>query len=495
MKVDVDKAELVASHKHDLLVQDKTDMLRKKSKELNDAEKTKAIKQEEIADNSQQLTVVSATILDDQQYLMELSKMCSDKAKTWDVRSKTRADEISALTAALDILKTSVSEKTSGATVHFAQQAVRLHVAEAVASSDGAMEAIEAAAEVEDTGAPPVFLQQLKVHKRVPVANDDKGRQVIISLLRSKGNSLRSAALTALASEIAKDPFSKVKQLIEELINRLKKQSAAEAEQKAWCDKSIGEAEQKRSSAADEVDALNSAMAEDEAIRDKLVEELSLLDDDIESIKTKQEEAEEQRKKEKAENEKTVKQANDGLKAVEEAIDVLDKFYKKAAKSDVDLSLVQGPKDDAPDAGFEGGEAYAGAQSGATGALGLLEVIKSDFKRTVIETEKAEAEAEEDHDVFMTESKKSLAEKEEAKEAKTKQKDDLLEKLANDEESMKEQAKLVTGAIKELLELKDACSLTSDSYEERAAKREEEKKALKQALCILITMNSLARMQ
>merc|ERR1719458_2377378 len=448
MKVDVDKAELVASHKHDLLVQDKTDMLRKKNKELDDAQKTKAIKQEEIADNSQQLTVVSATILDDQEYFMELSKMCSDKAKTWDVRSKTRADEISALTAALDILKTSVSEKTSGAIVRFAQQAVRLHVAEAVASSEDAMEAVEAAAEAEETGTPPTFLQRRKVQKRSPV-EESKGRQVIVSLLRSKGSSLRSEALTALASEIAKDPFSKVKQLIEELINRLKKQSAAEA------------------------------------IRDKLVEELELLDDDIKSIKKKQEEAEEQRKEEKAENEKTIEQANDGLKAVEEAIDILEKFYKKAAKSEVDLKLVQGPKDDAPDAGFEGGEAYSGDQGGATGAVGLLEVIKSDFKRTVTETEKAEAEAEEDHDVFMTESKKSLAEKEKAKEDKTKQKDDVSEKLSNDEETMKEQAKLVTTAIKELLELKDACSLTSDSYEERAAKREEEKKALKQALCIL----------
>jgi len=303
--------------------------------------------------------------------------------------------------------------------------------------------------------------------------------------LRGKGSSLRSAALTALATEIAKDPFAKVTQLIEELIKRLQKQSAAEAEQKAWCDKSIGEATQKRSNAADEIDELNSAMAEGEAIRDKLVEERSVLDDDIESIKKEQEEAEELRKKEKAENEKVIEEAKDGLKAVEEAITVLETFYKKAAKSDMDLSLAQGPKEDAPDAGFEGGEAYAGAQGGANGAIGLLEVIKSDFKRTATETEKAEAEAAEDHDVFMTESGKSLKEKEKAKEEKTKQKYDVMEKLSSNEESMKGQIKLLTTAIKELLELKDACALSSDTWEERVAKREEEMKALKQALCIL----------
>merc|ERR1719492_427923 len=272
-KLTVDKAELVANHKHDMYMQEKTDMLRQKEKELGDAQEAKAIKQEEIADNSQQLTVVAATILDDQEYYMELSKMCGDKAKTWDVRSKTRADELSALTAALDILKTSVSEKTSGATVRFAQQAVRLHVAEAVASSNDAMEAVEAAAEDEEAGAAPGFLQRLKVHKHVPVPNAMSSRQVIVSLLRSKGSSLRSAALTSLATEIAKDPFAKVTQLIKELITRLEKQSAAEAEQKAWCDKSIGE--------------------------------------------KKQEEAKELRKKEKAENEETIGEAKDGLKAVE----------------------------------------------------------------------------------------------------------------------------------------------------------------------------------
>jgi len=85
----------------------------------------------------------------------------------------------------------------------------------------------------------------------------------------------------------------------------------------------------------------------------------------------------------------------------------------------------------------------------------------------------------------MTESGKSLAEKETAEKEKTKQKDDVLEKLSKDEESMKEQVKLLATTIKELLELKDACEAPEVTWEERVAKREEEMKALKQALCIL----------
>ena len=43
-------------------------------------------------------------------------------------------------------------------------------------------------------------------------------------------------------------------------------------------------------------------------------------------------------------------------------MDILDKFYKIAAKSTLDLSLLHGPADDAPYAEFEIGKAYTGAR-------------------------------------------------------------------------------------------------------------------------------------
>merc|ERR1712188_101052 len=110
--------------------------------------------------------------------------------------------------------------------------------------------------------------------------------------------------------------------------------------------------------------------------------------------------------------------------AVNMAIDVLDKYYKTNAKNKVDLSLAQrGPLDDAPDTGFDNGEAYTGAGGESGGILGMLDVIKSDFERTISTTNKAEAQNEKEYQKFMTESGKSLAEKNMAHEMKTKQKD------------------------------------------------------------------------
>ena len=49
-----------------------------------------------------------------------------------------------------------------------------------------------------------------------------------------------------------------------------------------------------------------------------------------------------------------------------------------------------------------------------TKVIGMLEVIEGDFQRTISETEKAEKQAAQDHTAFMTETGKSLAEKEQA---------------------------------------------------------------------------------
>jgi len=164
---------------------------------------------------------------------------------------------------------------------------------------------------------------------------------------------------------------------------------------------------------------------------------------------------------------------------------ILDRFYKTVKQAKVDLSLAQGPMDDAPDAGFDNGEAYTGAQGAAGGIMGMLEVMKSDFERTISETQKEEAAAKQEFLEFMTESGKSLAEKEQASEEKTSQKDDALEKLDKADESLDSESSILQGALKELMELKPTCIDTGMTYEERVARREEEIASLKKASCIL----------
>merc|ERR1719464_1205027 len=111
------------------------------------------------------------------------------------------------------------------------------------------MEDIEAGAE--DVDGSPTFVQIGSVHQGRLRASAQRnteagnGREIIARILKSSGKQLQSTLLTALASRIETGPFAKVKQLLQELIERLQKEAANEANQKGWCDKSTADAKQK----------------------------------------------------------------------------------------------------------------------------------------------------------------------------------------------------------------------------------------------------------
>eukprot|EP00928_Gymnodinium_smaydae_P039283 TRINITY_DN2685_c0_g1_i2.p1 TRINITY_DN2685_c0_g1~~TRINITY_DN2685_c0_g1_i2.p1 ORF type:complete len:751 (-),score=234.44 TRINITY_DN2685_c0_g1_i2:45-2297(-) len=489
-KAQLDAEEVSSVQVHHAFMQEKTDLVKRKNTELETAKKNKALKQQEIASASAQLTTVAATLLDDKQYLSELSSMCSEKAKTWDQRSRIRSDELSALTSAIAIIKDGVQEKTSAATMRLAQRGVSVKMAESLARNPDRMQALEAMAEAVE--AAPSFLQRSADERAflAPVkardASFDGGRGQIAALLRTKGEQLSSAVLTSLAKQAATDPLGKVKVLIQELIERLLAEESKDANQKEWCDKAQADAKQKRDYAATAVEELNAEMASLEATRDKLAEELKTVLREIGDLEQSRANAESFRANETAQNAATTTEAQEGLSAVLNAIDILSKFYKTVAKEKVELSLAQrGPADDAPSAGFDNGEAYQGSQGEAGGIIGMMEVIQSDFERTISETAKAEAEAVQAHLEFMTETGKSLEAKKVANAEQLKQKDTAEEQLEAASDSLQSNMGTLSTSISELLELKPVCVTTVMTYDERVSRREDEIQALKKGLCIL----------
>merc|ERR1719217_602252 len=486
-KVEVDEAEVKSQQKFDMFKQDKVDFIKAKNVELETAKKNRDDVIAQIEAASEELSTVSAQLLADQEYMMELAKMCHEQAVTWDQRSKMRADELSALTSAINIVGGEVSDKTTAATIRLMQRKADISAARIVASDQGSMEAIEAEAEAADAS-PESFIQVASAPRQLMTSFLQKrsapttAKEAVIDVLRTEGNKMKSMLLLRLASQIAADPFAKVKKLIQELIERLLAEAAAEANQKGWCDKSLGDAEQKRDYAAEEIAALNAEMAKLEATRDKLTEEIAILDEEIAELKAARAKATKIRAIEKAENEETIKTASEGLKAIEMAMDILTKFYKTAAKATV---LAQGPMDDAPDSGFKSGEAYTGAQGASTGIIGMMDVIKSDFERTIKVTTEEEAKAQKEYEKFMTETGMDLAEKKVAEGEKSGYLDDTLQKLAEAQEKLDSESSLLKTAISELIELQPACVDTGMSYAERVALRESEIEGLKKAACIL----------
>merc|ERR1719343_694827 len=93
----------------------------------------------------------------------------------------------------------------------------------------------------------------------------------------------------------------------------------------------------------------------------------------------------------------------------------LDKVSVPAPSPAVELPDGMSPEDHAPDMPFNIGETYHGDQSTYTGIEGMLEVMASDFQRTMDETARLEAEAQKEHVLFLTDIESALAQKKNAK--------------------------------------------------------------------------------
>merc|ERR1719316_1785907 len=124
------------------------------------------------------------------------------------------------------------------------------------------------------------------------------------------------------------------------------------------------------------------------------------------------------------------------------------------------------------------------------GVVGMLEVLLSDFERTIDETQTAEDEAQQDFEELMRTTGKSIEAKEVVREKKHEELDDIMVNLVEQKEQLKDKVKLLNEAVGELIELKHTCIDTGMSYEERVAKREEEIESLKKADCILDNFKS-----
>merc|ERR1719271_871266 len=380
-KVDLENDDASAQSSYDMSKQAKLDVLKTAQTSLAAAQKDRAKTTDKIAVANQDLTETNAILNDDRVYLKDLTSKCETKAKEWDQRSAMRADELAAITQALAVLESTVATK-AGATG--AGGRGKASVTTALAAEDDSED---------DDDDDVAFVQLKKARRAVNVDSDEQTgmRERLVALLKAQGAKLKSPALSTLAMKVQADPFVKIKGLIQELIERLLQEEADEADKKGWCDKEIAAAQKDRDYRLRDVEELHGDLESLNARHGTLTETKAKLEEEITALNADLATQTANRAEEKAENEQTVKDAEEGEAAVDQAIDILGHFYGAAAKATVLIAKQPSVDDEAPDAGFEG--AYTGSQSASTGILGMMEVIKGDFARTIKETTAAEDQA------------------------------------------------------------------------------------------------------
>jgi predicted nucleic acid-binding Zn-ribbon protein len=295
-------------------------------------------------------------------------------------------------------------------------------------------------------------------------------------------------SVTAMKVKLLADHFVKVRAIIKDLIAKLQEDAENEATQKGFCDTNMAAAVSDR-------DTANAQIEEAMATISKLTAEKAQLQQDIEDLKKAiadnlkaLNEATELRNAEKAENQATIETATEGKTAVDLAISILKDFYenafiqtKKYVPPNADRSGMT-VADKAPEA-FSG--TYHGNQGQSKGILGLLDVILSDFERTIETTEDSEATAQASFDQFEADTKADNEDKENQIDTKEKRIADIEDELVETEEDKQDASTLKKNAIAELKKLKPMCVEGEETYEQRVAKREKEIQSLKDAMQML----------
>jgi len=292
------------------------------------------------------------------------------------------------------------------------------------------------------------------------------------------------------------DHFVKVRGLIQDLITRLEAQAEDEATQKSYCDKEMKAAITSRDEQHSVIEEKSAVITEKETLKLSLMKDIATLADEIAELSKALNEATDLRVEEKATNKKTVADAESGKVAVEQALQVLNDFYGGSAFVAVAQKAAfepyKAPNSDrggktvgdlAPTMSYSGDYTGKGAES--KGVIGLLEIILSDFDRTITTVDSEETQSQTDFDKFESDTQTLSTDKKTEKETKETDVMSADEAIMNNKDALKDAEDLHDGAIKELERLQAMCVDGEESWEERKAQREKEIEALKQAMQIL----------
>jgi len=413
--------ETTAKGNYDLKKQALTDEMKYANKDMDAAKKGLAESSEIKAAAEGDLGVTTKDLNEDTNALGSLHQDCMTKAEDFEAETTSRGEELKALAMA----KKAVTENTGGATD-----------------------------------------QQ---YSFMQLSSDSKNFEVI-RMVKDLARKQHAPELAQLASRLGSairlnhgaDVFAKIKDMISDMVEKLEQEAAEAAELKQWCDKELGESTAKKEETDALFEKLSTKLSSADAKSAKLKEETAELQKELAELSKTTSEMDQIRADEKATFEKNHPEMEQGLKGVKLALKILNDYYAKA-------SLLQADK----------------ADGAGGGIIGMLEVIESDFTKSITEMVAAEQMAAATHESETNENAIEKTTKEQDVKYKTKEAASLDKKaaeLTTDRDGVKSELDAVNEYLKSL---EDKCTYKVESYAERKERRAAEINGLKEALDIL----------
>jgi chromosome segregation ATPase len=292
------------------------------------------------------------------------------------------------------------------------------------------------------------------------VSQAPDARAEVAAMLQRAAHRFSSVEFAMLAVRAKDDPFAKVKGLISDMIARLQKQAAEEAEKKAYCDKERAKNEKVRDDRAAKLDKYSARLDKAQAEKDALKQQVAQLSDDLAEAEENMKAATELRQQQAGTYAQLMSDTTTGLDGIAQAIQALKEYYGQES--------VRDNKSDS-----------------ATNVIALLETAQADLIKMKTDGEQEEAAAQEAFTKMQNDYEVTKA----SKEAERKGAETEIASLTNSIRDLKNDVKSTSEELDAVLnyleKLKDSCTHKVMSFEERAAKMQQEIASLQQALEIL----------
>jgi len=455
------KAEVNQKHSFEMLRQGLEDEITADNKELANEKSNKAEAGEEKASSEGNLEVTKKEKTDATKKNEELQANCQTSASDHEANVAARQEELKVIGEAEKILR----EATGSAAASFIQMSASTN-------------------------------QKATARQLASVA--------VIKMVQNLAKQQHSATLAQLASKVSAelkysairhgaDPFKKVNDLITSMIDKLEKEAASEATEKAYCDEEMSKTASKKSELDDSVSKLGAKIGKAASKSAQLKEEVSELQSELAVLTKEQAAMDGIRREQSAAYTKAKTDLDQGLGGVRKALSVLRDFYgsKDEAASllqeDVDAdrddmsSLMQEARQPAPP---QKAEKSTGA---GTGIINLLEVVESDMAKNLATEDTEESDSATNYEKQTQRNAVSKAQKEGDVKGKTAEFTGLDKSISELESDKSTEADELSAVNEYFGKVKARCVAKPTPYEEIKKRRDAEISGLKDALASLET--------
>jgi len=398
--------------------------------------------QNDLAEAKEDIRQTRDSLSEQQRFVMNLKKTCAEGGANFELRRKSRIEEIHAVSQTIDILM---------------------------------------ADEARDTFTRTYSFLQLSQH-----TTDLDRRQRTAALLRRLAATSKNPEFSVLATTVQLDAFTRVKKAIDDMIGILKQQQVDEVTKNDWCVASLHENDKMTMKTESLRDDLSTRLDDLGETIKRLGDEIGQATTQIGELRMMLQRSSENRAAENVDFQKTVADQRATQEVLAKALDKLANFYDKEAltqtgkKAAFAQKSVANKKQSPPVAQMVYKPSFA-----ANGVMQMIEQLIHEAKGLEADARKGEAEAQVQYEAVIADTNGSVAALQQEIVSKTEVRAKAtIEKLTT-ENDLQDTASDLEDLTKETANLHQECDYVQKNFDTRQAARQQEIQALQQAKQIL----------